>query len=232
MAAISDYLESKLLNYLFRAGSFTKPQNISIALLNTVPKDDDDGSTMDEVQDSITNEAGAVIPTQYERVSLGDPLQAGNNAWSEVGTDPDSVYYVYTEEVNASGYYYPLYLESSKAASAGNGEVTTLTFDEHPSTSFYKPASVGAIASQSNPDPDQIIYRLYDGNGFIQNKANITFNQAGKGGWGTIKAVAIMDSSTYGQGNILMYAPLLVEKSIGEGDVVQFIPSQLEISLK
>lgn len=73
---------------------------------------------------------------------------------------------------------------------------------------------------------------MYDGNGFIQNSANITFNQAGKGGWGTIKAVAIVDSDAYGEGEILMYAPLEVEKSIGEGDVVQFIPSQLEISLK
>ena len=41
-----------------------------------------------------------------------------------------------------------------------------------------------------------------------------------------------MDSSTYGEGNILMYSALEVAKQVDEGDVVQFIPSSLEISLK
>lgn len=233
MSAISDYLEDKILNFLFRAGTFTKPTNISIALLNTVPKDNDTGATMDEVADSITNNANISIPTQYARVSLGNPNDVGNARWSNVGVDPESAYYVYTIVNNVGTYVYPLYLTNAKAVSSGNGSVVEHTFpNEFPGITFYRPANVGSAGSATNPDPDEIIYRRYDGNGFIQNLTNITFPQAGKGGWGIIKAIAIMDSSTYGQGNILMYAPLEVEKSIGEGDVVQFIPSQLEISLK
>lgn len=233
MAALSDYLESIILNFIFRGGTFTKPSNVSVALLNEVPKDNDDGSTMAEVLNFITNEAGAEVSTQYARASLGDPSENGNTKWSDVGDDPSSVYYTHTENLPASGFYYPLYLEESRAvqASDGNG-VESYVFPEHPATTFYKPLNVGAINATTNPDPDEIIYRFYDGNGFIQNKSNITFEQAGKGGWGTIKAVALMDSDTYGEGNILMYAPLEVEKSVGEGDIVQFIPSQLEISLK
>lgn len=232
MSAISDYLEKKLLNFLFRSGTFDKPTNISIALLNSVPKDNDTGATMDEVPSSRTNDAGAEISTQYSRVSLGNPSENGNLNWSDVGLDQNSAYFVYTQQVENSGYFYPLYLDNNKAISAGNGSTTTYSFDEFPGVNFYKPDNVGAVNSNTNPDPTEIIYRRYDGNGFIQNLSNITFDQAGKGGWGTIRAVALMDSSEYDAGEILMYAPLEVEKSIGEGDVVQFIPTQLEISLK
>jgi len=234
MAAISDYLEKKLLNFLFRSGTFEKPINVSLALLNEVPKDNDTGSTFVEVPEKRTNESGAEQITQYARVSLGKPLDNGDSSWSAPGQDPNSAYYVYTDEVDNSGYFYPLYLQQVKAQGAGNGSTTSYTFEEFPGVSFYQPDGVGSggTASDTNPDPSEIIYRKYDGNGFIQNSENITFSQAGKGGWGTIKAVAIVDSSEYGQGDILMYAPLEVEKAIGEGDVVQFIPSQLEISLK
>ena len=232
MSAISDYLEKKLLNFLFRSGTFDKPSNISVALLNSVPGDNDNGETMDEVPSIRTNDAGTEVSTQYARVSLGDPTENGDSSWSDVGLDPNSAYFLYTSEVQNSGYFYPLYLDNNKAISAGNGSVTTYNFIEYPGVDFFKPDNVGAINSNVNPDPTEIIYRLYDGNGFIQNQANITFSQAGKGGWGTIKAVALMDNSEYGSGEILMYAPLEVEKSIGEGDVVQFIPTQLEISLK
>ena len=58
MAAISDYLEKKLLNFLFRSGTFDKPSNISLALLNEVPKDNDTGSTVAEVPETRTNDGG------------------------------------------------------------------------------------------------------------------------------------------------------------------------------
>jgi len=234
MAAISDYLEKKLLNFLFRSGTFTKPTNVSLALLNEVPKDNDTASTFAEVPEKRVNAGGAEQATQYARVSLGNPLDNGDSSWSAPGQDANSAYFLYTNEVENSGYYYPLYLQSVKAQSAGSGSITTYSFEEFPGVTFFKPDGVGSPpdGSDTNPDPTEIIFRRYDGNGFIQNSDNITFSQAGKGGWGTIKAVAIVDSSEYGQGEIIMYAPLEVEKAIGEGDVVQFIPSQLEISLK
>jgi|GEM_PF-1338174 hypothetical protein len=240
MAAISDYLESKILSFMFRSEtkflgdpsvdqSVAKPANISIALLNTVPLDSDTGATMNEVQESVSNSAGASVATQYARQSLGQPK---NSDWNPVSEDNESAYYAYSEQVDASGFYYPLYLSQSKASSGGNVATTSILIQEFPNVTFYKPDNQGAVKSDTNPDPTEIIYRRYDGNGFIQNTNNITFNQAGFGGWGDVRAIALMDSSTYGEGNILMYAALEVPKTIGEGDVVQFIPSQLEISLK
>lgn len=240
MAAISDYLEDRILNFMFRSSEFflgdpsvnqaiAKPANISIALLNDVPLDSDSGATMQEVIATVTNSAGASVATQYARVSLGAP---NDSNWKPVSEDLESAYYAYSEATDASGYYYPLYLSQAKAQSSGNGSTDTISINEFPQVSFYKPSNVGDVKSTTNPDPTEIIYRRYDGNGFTQNKNNITFNQAGFGGWGNVKAIALMDSSTYREGNILMYAALEVPKTIGEGDVVQFIPSQLEISLK
>ena len=36
MAAFSDYLEAQLLNHIFRADSFQKPSNVSVALTGSV----------------------------------------------------------------------------------------------------------------------------------------------------------------------------------------------------
>lgn len=39
MAAMSDYLENKLIDHIFRAASFTKPTGLYVALFTSVPTD-------------------------------------------------------------------------------------------------------------------------------------------------------------------------------------------------
>ena len=233
MSAISDYLETKLLNFIFRQdATFTKPTNISVALLNTVPKENDDGSTMDEVDEYYPIEGGADVPTQYARVSLGRPSEVGNTWWNDVGSDLNSAYVVYTAVGEDAGYNFPVYLSQARASNAGGGASLVKNYDEYPGVNFYIPDNgTATLGAENDPDPDQVVYRRYDGNGFIQNKKNITFEQAGVG-WGDIVAVALMDSSTYGEGNILMYTALEKPKTVDPGDIVQFLDSSLEISLK
>lgn len=250
MAAISDYLEKQLLNFIFRGSTsflghtsipnnpafgdqnvpWGKPSNISIALLNTAPKDNDTGSTMDEVATSFTNEGGSEVSTLYDRVSLGSPSAVGNSKWSDVGVDNSSAYYVYTEVPADSGYWYPLYLNENSVTGTVDGPIEFT--EDFPGVQFYAPANSVQKRQAANPDPQEIIYKLYDGNGFIQNQTTISFPQAGQGGWGTINAVAIMDSATVGEGNILFYSQLETPKTVGRGDIVQFIPSSLELSVK
>lgn len=250
MAAISDYLEKQLLEFIFRGSSsflghsnipnnpafgdanipYGKPSNISIALLNTVPGDDATGATMDEVVTSNTNEGGATIETLYDRVSLGSPASQGNSKWSDVGVDTASAYYVHTEVVADSGFWYPLYLNSTSVTGTVEGPIVFA--EDFPGVEFYAPANDVKKRETDNPDPQEIIYKRYDGNGFIQNNTTISFPQAGQGGWGTISAIAIMDSATVGEGNILFYSALETAKTVGRGDIVQFIPSSLEISVK
>ena len=250
MAAISDYLEEQLLEFIFRGSTsflghtsipnnpafgdqnvpWGKPTNVSLALLTAVPKDNDTGATMTEVATSNTNDAGVSISTLYDRVSLGSPAAVGNSKWSEVGKDNESAYYVLSTDVADSGYWYPLYLNSNSVTGTVEGPIEFA--NDYPGESFYAPANDVQKRIAANPDPNEVIYKKYDGNGFIQNLTTISFPQAGQGGWGSIKAVAIMDSATVGQGNILFYSALDTAKTVGRGDIVQFIPSSLEISVK
>ena len=79
MAALSDYLESGLLNHIFRGGTFSKPSNISLALTSGVPLDSNTGQTIPELPSGI-NGSG----TGYSRIDLGAP---NNETWSHLTTD-------------------------------------------------------------------------------------------------------------------------------------------------
>ena len=239
MAAISDYLESQLLNHIFRGSTFAKPTDIAIALTNAVPKDSDTGSTIDEV-----SQTEGARNTGYARVSLGAPADSGNGKWSDVGDDTVTTFSVYLDgesfsaehniegvvgsSSSISGYFYPLYLSQSVAQALDDGQDNTIefTFDKFPSISFYAPAS--SAQSGVTEDPG---YTTYEGNGFIKNLNNISFSEADTN-WGTVSGVAILDSSTYGAGNLLMHAPLAFPREIREGDSISFNIRSLEISLK
>jgi len=76
MASMSDYLESGVINHIFRNDTFSKPSNISVALLSSLADDSDTGSTINEVASGD----GATL-NGYERYSLSDPSTNGNTNW-------------------------------------------------------------------------------------------------------------------------------------------------------
>jgi hypothetical protein len=101
MAALSDYLESGLLNHVFRGGTFDKPTNIAIALTSGVPLDSNTGKgilyggTLPEIAsginyDGIPTLGGAGVGssgTGYNRVSIGSPVNNGDSKWSHTIND-------------------------------------------------------------------------------------------------------------------------------------------------
>lgn len=72
--SMSNYLESGVLNHIFRTDTLSKPTNISVALCTNVPVETDTGGTFDEVAN-----AGA-----YARVSLGAPADADWNFMTQL----------------------------------------------------------------------------------------------------------------------------------------------------
>lgn len=66
MSAMSDYLENKLVDFLLRSGTFTKPSTIYVALFTSNPTDAGGGT---EVSTSSTG---------YARVQVGP----GDTAWN------------------------------------------------------------------------------------------------------------------------------------------------------
>ena len=82
MAALSHYLESGILNHIFRSASFEKPSTIAIALTSSVPLSSDDGTTISELPQSVNGQS-----TNYSRVEVGVPETDGDDLWSESGED-------------------------------------------------------------------------------------------------------------------------------------------------
>lgn len=66
--------------------------------------------------------------------------------------------------------------------------------------------------------------------GQISNSSAVTFPQA-SASWGTVTHVAIVDSNTYGSGNVLAYGPLTTSRTIQSGDTAQFATGVLTLSL-
>jgi hypothetical protein len=230
MAALSDYLESGILSHIFKNQTFAKPSTIAIALTSGVPKDSDNGLTITELPSGFLNSNSLFVSTNYSRVNLGSPSSNGNSVWNNVGVDNITGYFVYSEEVNHSGYFYPLYLSQTAAAAANTGGAnTTSTFsfkNTFPGVTFYAPTTLlqsGVSTTPTHPE--------YEGNGFIKNTSEIVFNTA-HSDWGWISGVAILDNSTYGSGNLLMYAELQNPRYVYTGDTVRFDSNTLEISLK
>jgi len=74
---ISQYLESGLLNHLFRGATFPKPSSVCLALTSGVPQRTDNGTTLSEISTTV-NGSG----TGYARLNLGDPSATGDSMWT------------------------------------------------------------------------------------------------------------------------------------------------------
>ena len=68
------------------------------------------------------------------------------------------------------------------------------------------------------------------GAGTSTNSADVTFTAA-SGSWGTVTCVAIMDSGTYGAGNVLVYGELGTAKTITSGDIFKIPSGEITITL-
>jgi hypothetical protein len=230
MAALSDYLESGLLNHIFRNSAFARPSTIAIALTSGVPLDSNTGSTIPELPSGVSKGAN-FVSTNYKRVNLGDPSTNGNTVWNSVGVDDTTTFSVYgtsSSGVSAgvSGYFYPLYLNQTTALAASNGFTQSYRFTEFPNVTFYAPTNLQQSGVATDPG-----YTKYDGNGFIKNASQIVFDTA-LTDWGWVSGIAIVDTANHASGNLLMHSKLENPRYIYTGDNIKFDINSLEISLK
>ena len=78
MSALSDYVESGLLDHIFRGGSFPKPSYLSIALCSGTPLDNQCGVDMGELPQFYSD---GTTSTGYERILIGPPADSGDAFW-------------------------------------------------------------------------------------------------------------------------------------------------------
>jgi hypothetical protein len=79
MAALSNYLESGILNHLFRGTGFPIPSNISIALTSQAPQKNQTGATITEVKRYQFGSSGDA--TGYSRMTISTSGN-GNSKWN------------------------------------------------------------------------------------------------------------------------------------------------------
>ena len=71
----------------------------------------------------------------------------------------------------------------------------------------------------------------YVGSGTIENVRQVVFDTC-REHWGVVSGVAIMDTSNYGEGNILYYGQLEYPRHAREGDAIKFDANELDICLE
>ncbi len=150
MAAFSNYLENKLIDLLFRDGTFVKPTTIAVALCTAAPTDADTGALAGK---EVANSFG------YARVEVA----------------PDDLNW-----------------EATQGGTSGNSSGTS---------------------------------------GATVNAADVAFPTASGGNWGVITHVAIVDSTTYGGGNLLFWGALTTPRTINDGDDFTFLAGDLQIQI-
>jgi hypothetical protein len=116
----------------------------------------------------------------------------------------------------ASNLYVALFTGTASAVKA-NLEAGTIS-DEVANLNAYARTEVTFNAATS-------------GAGTATNDGDVTFAAASGGAWGTVTCVAIMDSATYGAGNVLIYGELGTAKTITDGDVFKIPDEEITITL-
>lgn len=66
--------------------------------------------------------------------------------------------------------------------------------------------------------------------GALQNNTAATFATPSDT-WGTVVAVAVMDSGVHGAGNVLFYDNAIVDQAVGNGDTVRFNSGDFDVAL-
>lgn len=147
MAALSDYLESGLLNYVFRGTSFPKPTGMAIALCSGVPSESGNG---------LNFETGGWLPelpsgingsgTGYSRINIGNPVLLGDDAWN---------FDVSTLDNGSSGVFSVIWNSGSltfDTALLDWGWVSGIAITDHPD---YGSGNLLMVAALNNP---RIVY--------------------------------------------------------------------------
>ena len=67
--------------------------------------------------------------------------------------------------------------------------------------------------------------------GLTSNVGTVTLVTASGGSWGTVTHVALVDSTTYGAGNLLCFGALTTPRVVLDGDGFVFNASQLQIKI-
>lgn len=102
---------------------------------------------------------------------------------------------------------------------------TAATVDADTGATITEVANANGYARQGPISFDAAVAGLAD------NTADITFPAASGGAWGTVTHIALLDSGTWGAGNMLWHGALAASKVVGDGDTFKVPAGDLDLSL-
>jgi hypothetical protein len=106
---------------------------------------------------------------------------------------------------------------------------TSATSDAQTGATITEVANSGSYA-RTGPDPlDANWTGASSTDGLTDNASAITFPTA-SGSWGTVTHIGIVDSATWGAGNLLIHGALTASKTVASGDVFQFAAGALDVT--
>ena len=108
--------------------------------------------------------------------------------------------------------------------------VTIAVTDSDDGSTISEVANANSYARVTLNPSDSNWAATSGGNGQTSNSSVITFPEA-SGNWGTIVGAAILDSATYGAGNVLFYGTLSLSKPVSSGDTVSFNTGSFTVTL-
>jgi len=89
-------------------------------------------------------------------------------------------------------------------------------------------ANAGAYARATIGAPANTLFGAQPADNYGGNNAVITFTAA-SANWAQVSGCAIVDSATYGAGNVLLWGALTTPKNVGTGDTFSFPVSGIQI---
>jgi len=131
MASMSNYLENKLIDFLFRSGSYTPPATLYVALCTATPTEVDTGSSISEVsggnysRKSIAAGASTWYSTQQDTTSTssgsnGTTSNVSTITWSGVTWSATVTAVAVCDASTGGNMLFYGALSSSKAISSGD----------------------------------------------------------------------------------------------------------------
>lgn len=131
MAGMSNYLENKLIDHLFRATSYSAPATLYIALCTAAPTDASTGSTLTEVsggnyaRQSVTSGTGTWQTSQGDTTSTSSGTNGTTNnvstiTWSGVTWAATVTHVAICDALTAGNVLFWGALAASKIVSSGD----------------------------------------------------------------------------------------------------------------
>ncbi len=105
---------------------------------------------------------------------------------------------------------------------------TADTTDSQTGATITEVTNANAYARQDRPPLDANWSAPDSTGGLTDNVAAIQFPTATPGTWGTIHAIAICSSATWGSGDSYLHGNLTADKTVGAGDIFQFAAGALD----